>query len=396
MADIWFEITNGKFKGFDFHIANPIKGGDTQGVTNVQVQKRRRVQVIKRPFVDGARTKDLGADPRQITLDIIFFGPNYLTRLKDFERVLDEGTSGELILPDDPEAINATFVSMDKTSRANETRSKTVRVTFIEDQVVLATDQAVGAAEGFLPKGLVSIGNDLNDAVSTANEVLENNSLIATVRQIESLTGNASNAFINAVGLTDQVRGRVLTTVANLQNSFNTIIRAKDQLLAQFGVSDSRGSGFTGGVIDEDTGNTVQSLSGDTPEPSEVDPLAVPDTQPDSEVELSSTETSDDLNSFRDQMITFLEGQTEQLAADSDGRTDDVSDSTTGVINLLRDLIAATTPTDPRLVQTPVDMSLAEVLFYNGIPLENINDVYRQNTFIEDIMDIPRGTVIEL
>jgi len=89
--DIWIEITNGSYKGFNFHIANPVKGGDTHGVTNIQQSGGRRLQIIKRPFVDGGRTKDLGREPLQFTMDIIFFGENYLIKLKDFESILNEG-----------------------------------------------------------------------------------------------------------------------------------------------------------------------------------------------------------------------------------------------------------------------------------------------------------------
>lgn len=396
MSDVWFEITNGTYKGFDFHIANPIKGGDVHGVTSIQQVRARRLQQIKRPFVDGGRNKDLGAEQRQITVDVIFFGDNYLTKLRDFENILNDGESGKLLLPDEPETIFASFLRLDKTSRAGETRSKTVRVTWVEDAVVENTDQAAGAAEGFLPKSIVDASNDLVSLVATANDVLNNNSIIATVRQIESVTGNASNAFINAVGLTQQVRGRIITTVANLTNAYNTILSAKDQLLGLFGTTDDRGSGFTGGVVDPVTGNTKESLSGDQETVEEVDELAPPPDEPDAEVEIQSVETAENLTTFRDEMIEFLEDQTEQLTQDTGGRTDDVTDATIDVINVFRDLIQVTTPAPPILVQTPVAMSLAEVLFYNGVALENIEDVYRRNTFIDDIMDVPRGTVIEL
>lgn len=396
MSDVWFEITNGTYKGFDFHIANPIKGGNTHGVTNIQQVRARRLQVIKRPFVDGGRTKDLGADPGQITVDVIFFGDNYLQNLKEFESVLNDGESGKLLLPDEPESLWATFQRIDKTSRSGETRSKTVRVTWIEDAVVEATDQASGPAVGIIEKTIVDASNDMTAFVAKANEVLNNNKIIDTVRKIESVTGNASNAFINAVGLTDQVRGRILTTVANLTNSFNTITAAKDQLLSIFGVADSRGSGFAGGVVDPVTGNTVESLSGDQETVVEVDPLAAPDLEPDASVEIQSVETAENLNTFRDDMIAFLEDQTEQLGQDTGGRTDDVTQATIDVTNSLRDLIQVTTPAPPIFVQTPVDLSLAEVLFHHGIDLQNIEDVYRRNTAIDDILDIPRGTVIEL
>lgn len=394
--DQWLEITDGSFKGVKFHVALPVKGGDVFGATSVQQQSGRRLQVIKRPFQNGARIKDMGGDPRTIVVDVIFFGANYLLNLEAFKAVLNSGTSGKLVLPDEPVAINASFFKLDETSRAGESSSKTVRVTWIEDEITVATTQAVGPKVGIIPKNLLDSANKLNALVLRAKQTLNDNKVIATVRQIESLTGNVSNAFIASVGLTQDVRGRVLTTVANLTNAWDGILTATDDLLAVFGLLAAPGSGFDGGVVDAVTGNVVED--GLVPEDNivEVNPLAPPADEPDTVVTPTSLETTEGLVAYQAEMIANLEAQTEQLQDDTDGRTADVAADNVDVINAFRDVIQSVTGVERKTIQTIVELSLAEIIFLNGIGLENIEDVLKRNSFITDPFVVPSGTVIQL
>lgn len=59
----------------------------------------RRVVDHQVPFADGAELEDLGRRPRESVFSVVFYGDDYLTRLGDLLRVLDEGTAGPLVHP---------------------------------------------------------------------------------------------------------------------------------------------------------------------------------------------------------------------------------------------------------------------------------------------------------
>jgi|TARA_Y100000034_G_C6910517_1_gene424645 hypothetical protein len=394
VASEWKEITDGLYKGYRFHISNPIKGGQVHGVSSIQQKVGRRIQQIQRPFVDGGRVKDLAREQGIYTVSIIFFGDNYLRELESFEAILNEGTSGTLILPDEPRAIQASFKSMDKSSGVGESGSKTIQVTWVEDS--FDAFQARGAAQGYIPKSITEAASSLTKFVARAKDVINNNQVIGTIRQIESITGDASNAFISAVGLTDQVRGRALTTVANLTGALDGAIDAQERLLELFGVSDEPASGFSGTAVDPESGNPVSDGLADDDVATFEDPIDEPDVEPDQSVDITSLETRDGLNAFQASVIGLLDKSTETLSVDTKGRVDDIKRSLVPVKNAIRDLVRAANPNEARRVQTPSDLSLAEILFFNDVGLENLEDVYERNQSIDDILLVPKGTVVEL
>ena len=126
------------------------------------------------------------------------------------------------------------------------------------------------------------------------------------------------------------------------------------------------------------------------------DPIDEPDVEPDQSVDITSLETRDGLNAFQASVIGLLDKSTETLSVDTKGRVDDIKRSLVPVKNAIRDLVRAANPNEARRVQTPSDLSLAEILFFNDVGLENLEDVYERNQSIDDILLVPKGTVVEL
>ncbi|WP_147695933.1 DNA circularization protein [Vogesella mureinivorans] len=60
---------------------------------------RRDIAQHEYPYQDGADLEDLGRKPRQFTLQAVFFGDDYDTRLQAFLAVLDQPGAGELVHP---------------------------------------------------------------------------------------------------------------------------------------------------------------------------------------------------------------------------------------------------------------------------------------------------------
>ncbi len=393
MADIWREITNGTFKGFVFHVATPTKNLDTHGQSSETIRTQRRIQRIRRPFQNGQRTRDMGANGEDASVELIFFGLGYKRRWEDFKVILDEGTSGTLVLPD-REAINATLDFYDESASVDNGNSKTVRVAWTEDEV--SPDQiAVGAAFGFIPKGLVNAVNSFGKAVEEVQSVINKNPIIATIRQLENITSTAVNSVVLATSLPKAIRDRVLNSVANIEASLATAVSAFNTLLGLFDTTEP-GSGFIPGETDSETGQPIEDGLEDETVIEAVDPLERPERPPTETVEVISLETSDGLTDFEDQMITLLRASVETMQIDTVGRTEDVAETVEVTINDLRDVIAAAKPVEAVQVVTPFELSLPEVMFANGVDLSTIDDVLLKNTFLDDANIIPGNTVITL
>jgi len=393
MPEIWREITNGTFKGFVFHVAVATKNLDTHGQSSSSVSTTRRVQIIRRPFQSGQRTRDMGANGEDIVSELIFFGLGYKRRWEDFKDVLDEGTSGTLVMPD-REAVNASLISYDENSSVDNGNSKTIRVTWASDEV--AADQiAVGAAVGLIPKGLVDTVNTFEKGVENVLSVINNNPIIATIRQLENITATAVNSVVLATSLPKAVRDRVLNSIANIEASLDTAVSSFKTLLGLFDTTDP-GSGFESGQLDPETGQPIEDgLEDETVDPA-IDPLEAPERQPTETVTVISLETKDGLDDFESQMITLLRSSVITIQTDTVGRTEDVSESVEDVINQLRDVIQAASPISIFQVVTPFELSLVEVMFENDVDLSTIDDVLAKNTFIDDPNIVPANSVITL
>ena len=415
MAYEWREVTDGTFKGFVFHVATPTKNFDTHGSASETIKSSRRIQKVVRPFQNGQKTRDMGADGDVVTETIIFFGLGYKRRFEDFQKVLNEGTSGTLVLPT-REAINATFESMEESADADNGNSKTARVTWVQDEV--SGDLiAFGAASGFIPKGLVDAVNSFNEAVEDVLSVIQNNPILATIRQLENITATAVNSVVLATSLPKAIRDRVLTTIANMesslavaQSSFNTLLGLFDT--EEPGSPGAPGSGFEPGRVDPDTGQPLEDGLVDETVVEAEDPLAAPETEPDTVVEPRSLETVEGLEDYETELITLLQVSIETIQVDTVGRMQDISDATEDAILDIRDTIQAAKPsrsfqsadpTSPSVlgvasiqILTPVELSLPEIMFENGIELSTIDDILAKNTFLDDPNIVPANTVINL
>lgn len=391
--DEWFELTDGSYKGFIFHVAVPMSGFN-HGATDISVDGSRRIHEIKRPFVDGQRTLDLGANGETINADIVFFGETYLERFEEFKTILNEGTSGTLILPDRRSAIKATFSKITETSRAGESASKTVRVTWVQDEIT-QDDTASGAVEGKIPKSVIDAVNNVQNKVQSAVDTVNNNVILSTVRQFDQVVSTGVSSVVTAVSLGTTVRNRILVSVSNLENAFTSIVGAAVQIGALFGVSQS-GSGFETGQVDPDTGQPIEDAAADDDVTEADDQLAAPETEPTEEIDIISLETAEGLEQFENDTIELLESISESLASDTDGRTDDVTNSITEVKNAVREMVDAASPDDDRLILTPFELSLAEIIFENDGDVNQLNEIYKKNSFIEDIHAVPKGSVIRL
>lgn len=73
--------------------------GTTFDVVSTSDALERSLAEHSYPYVDGAEFEDLGANPRTLAMEAVFFGDDYETELQDLLAVLAEPGDGELIHP---------------------------------------------------------------------------------------------------------------------------------------------------------------------------------------------------------------------------------------------------------------------------------------------------------
>lgn len=405
MSAEWKNLTNGSFKGFNFHVALP-SGDQIQGISSEEISLERRLQVIKRPLVDGAKVNDYGRDAEQYTAEIHFHGENWLEQFRQFRAVLDQGMPGTLILPTKEEAVQAYFQKMTRTADASGGNHLVVRCTWIEHNEQADTGTAQKA-------NLSAAKADLDGKIDTALGILQNNPLLSAVRAMESGISVARQAANTVLTLTEGVRNRIKQLDANIQGTLSLVKEATDEIVSIFqsGVNSAAinpfandtGSAASGAVAttsatgyDPETGQRIADFTEPDVPPPPPSPIAKPAIAPDVSVSTRSLDTDSGIKMFSSSAMAQMKADAAELVDHASGRTDDVSQAVTDVINSLQDVVSTVTLQGATLVVVPLEMSLAEVLFQNGISLDRLMEFYQKNSFLSDPMVVPAGSVITL
>lgn len=411
MAYEWKQITNGTYKGFQFHIASPTRQSG-QGAVSIDVQTERRLQLIKRAQVDGAKIRDFGSDPRPITLEIIFFGIGYDKKFDQFEKILNEGTAGTLIIPDRKKAMSAYVHKIGETSDHSSGGSKTIRVTWMEET---NKDQSPSTSLLSLPTvpSLDEAASALDSSVDDSLSILQDNPFLTAVRGLESGLSTARRAANTVLTLDDAVKNRIQQVAADITGTLALIKSAGSTILHLFGLDKSKlnaavnkaksevgqiSAGATSniGTVDSETGQRITDFSDPSVLPPAPDPLAKPPIVPNIGVSPKNLQTPAGVQIFAQKAIAAITASRDSIVSDSGGRADDVGGSITTVINAIKSLAAAVATPSLTQVVVPIEMSLMEVMFQNGVDLNSLNDVHNQNTHVVDPLVVPKGTVINL
>lgn len=68
-------------------------------VVKIDDSSERAIAEHSYPYVDGSDIEDMGRGPRRISIEAVFYGDDYETRLQTFLAVLDQSGAGEFIHP---------------------------------------------------------------------------------------------------------------------------------------------------------------------------------------------------------------------------------------------------------------------------------------------------------
>lgn len=394
-----WKITDGSFKGFKFHVATPRK--ENFGMLSQEVTDERRLQVSERALVDGADVEDFGAKPRVFTADIIFFGEDYQAQIKAFRKVLDEGTTGVLVLPDLDEAVFAKFQkSVRKTAAETATM---LSISWLEDRtrVIQATDATTAAqAQAALQAGntaqaLPTVQEQsakvLNKSDS-ALSALSNNAFVKALQAAENSVVNVRTTINSALNVPRVTRQNILNTVARVTTEINGLKSAVNGLLnytdlLTLGLSFTSPSRINSGLgkvdftaVEEATTATVVGNQTVVTEQEQVKNIQ------------SFAEAVKDLKNAQ---AAVLDAKNE-LETETGGNTQSFSQEAVALANTINDLVFIIEEKPTVQVFASIRQSLAEICHNNGLPVDDMDRVYRLNTNLTDILDVPAFTVVNL
>lgn len=393
----WINLTDGSYKGFTFHVAIPT-AANPQGIGSEEVELERRIQQIDRPLVDGAKISDFGRKSEVYTAEIYFHGPNYQQQYKAFLAVISDGVPGPLTLPTEPKTVQAAFWKLSRRADASGGNLKVVRVTWVEHN-----DQVVGSLN---QKSIDSTKSDLDSKISTAKSKLQDNIFLTAVRGFESGLSTVRRASNMVLTLTDGVRNRIKQLDANVSGTLNLLKQTTDEIYSVFGKAKDTSASLQATAqtakvpaaarFDSTTGQRIADFTEpDTVAPA-VDPLQKPPISPQIDVPQSNVDTNQGVQIFVQKAVAQMKADRDELLSNSSGRISDVASALTAVMNSLEDFGGTIQTPSVNLVVVPREMTLMEVLFLNGVSLDNLNLIHQSNTHIDDPLVVPAGTVVAL
>ncbi len=401
VATEW-NITDGSFMDLTFHVAIAKRDG-TSGLMSHDITNERRLQVSEKPRVDGAEVEDFGRKARIFTAEIIFFGLNYHDELRAFEKVLNLGKTGVLILPDLDEAVYAKYQRHSRKSSHQEGSSTMLSVTWVEDrtnQVLISNlgqkaklaDIQKSAKAGSSEDLQKSIG-DVQKYADAAQKALSGNSYLNLISKAENQIVSATNAVNTALNAPRLLRQDIISTsqrlageLSNLQATMKGLQNLSSLLSLAFLLPSVAPEYSTVGMIDFKTvdqpiATTVSGTSIVVQAPS----VPTPNVQ-------SFPQATTMVSGSSDVIAT----QNKKLESTTKGNTEDVSKAVVQLVNSVKDLLTIIRADSTKLVMTNVQTTLLEVCFLNALTVSDIDRIYQMNTGLTDILNIPPFTVISL
>jgi prophage DNA circulation protein len=393
-----WQITDGSYKGIIFHVAIPKPNQEVAfGATSQEITNERRLQVSENPLVDGGQVEDFGRKPRMFSSEIVFFGHGYAAKLKDFENKLNEGTSGKLILPDLDEAVWAKYQKHSRRTSAQEGRSTILSVSWIED--ISRNNELKPVVTKVSLNGLEATVANINSAcagiqqfAAGATDVLNNNPVVNAIKTAQATVTNARVTINSVTNVARNLREQIINQVLTIQNDIAAMKEAITGIthftdIFTKGLKKSSPTQYnTGlGLVDYKTvgvGTTAQVSNGTQ---------VVTTNQ-----KVTSINSFEDAKAKLEKLIKSLSIGKAILETQTQGATVDYSKSSIILINSVKDLITLLDNKSTKQVLTTTNTSLLEICFENNRSVEDVDNVYNMNRHLDDILDIPRDTVIYL
>jgi prophage DNA circulation protein len=392
-----WKISDGSFKGFSFHTAKPNKNVNF-GAISQDVTVERRIQITERALLDGADVEDFGKKARTFSVDVLFFGGDYQDRVDAFDKVLNEGTTGKLILPDLSEAVFAKFTKYGRKTTSTDGGVTVLNVNFIEDRT---TKSSVGInvdnlklADAQLEKGSTpqDIASKSNLNASDLLNKVRNNEYLKKIENQRTAINSVSatiNQQVSAIKQTiftvTEARSALALSVSNLKASINAALSFLDSLKP---TNTSSGSAAL-------TAYTSDLVAADFTESTSLVKTQTVTDEPEPTFNKDFSSTADTIKGLT-AALNDLVASNASLESATNGKTKDVSAANVSLINSVRELIDSIDSQSATSYLTQADTSLLEVMFRNGLTVDQVQRIYKLNTHIVDPFNIPALTVVYL
>lgn len=396
-----WKITDGSYKGLTFHLAVPNKA-QAYGVTSQEVTNERRIQVSEKALLDGADLQDFGRKAKMFSAEVIFFGGDYRSALKTFEDILDEPSTGTLILPDHA-AIKAKYIKHTRKSSAAEGDTTVLSVSWMEDQTA-ATPSPISRAdqtaqEANVPKTEYGVSKVEDKTLTLLRLTKNGQALLADNVVLNKITqslnaATATRVSINSVtNLTRDAVSLVNTTYKQINSTLDSLTVAANGLLhitdlLKFDLQSPTPTRFNTalGLVDFSVPNVATTTTVSGNEQVVVVPTAT----------ASTVQSYDDAAKQMKVIAADLAIKKTTLEKSTQGATKDFSVSAVSIINQINDIATLIGQKSTKQVLTTTQTSLLEVCFENSIPTKDIGRIYQLNLTLDDALDIAPLTVVNL
>ena len=396
-----WKITDGSYKGLTFHLAVPDRS-QAYGVMSQDVTNERRIQVSEKALLDGADLQDFGRKAKVFTAEVIFYGGDYRSQLKTFEDLLDEPSTGTLILPDHA-AVKAKYIKHTRKSSANEGDTTVLSVTWMEDHtsatpspISRADQEAQEANIAQTEYGAAKVEDKAQGLLALSKkgqELLANNPVLTKINQsLASATAqrvsinSVTNLTRDAVALVNTTAKQTFSTLDSLAAATNGLLHVTE--LLKFDLESPNPTRFNTalGLVDftAPAVGTTTTVSG-----AEKVVKAPPPT-------LSTVTSYEDAAVQMKKMAADLAVKKNVLEKSTQGSTKDFSVTAVAIINQINDIVALVGKKSTKQVLTTTQTSMLEVCFEHGVPTKDIGRVFQLNLALTDTLDIPPLTVVNL
>mgnify|MGYP000067763058 CR=1 FL=1 len=394
----WYNLTNGSFNGYNFHIAEP-KGDKVHGISSSEMKISRRLQISKRPLVDGASVRDFGANERTFSFEVIFFGKYYLENYLQFETAVNTGTPGELVIPTYPRPIQCYFSEASVKSAVDSHNTIVVSVSFVQDEV---TDQ-VGTNSTTKNLSQKELSELIKNKSTIAKSVIEENEFVSAIEAFEDgLTGarrfattvsNLQEAVRSKIG---NLKGQLLSTLALLGEAIPKIESRTDSL-----------EDISSGFLEKEFNRDIVEISSAVELSTDVETVADDDgIETSSEGALGEAEIAveevGNINSdvaVEDKLLSIsgsLASSSEEMNALASGNAQDVFVAIKDLNSVVYEYKKFFKQKTLQMVLVNREVSLIEVMFKNEVDADQLEQISSYNTHLEDNLIIPPGEVVYL